>query len=279
MKWLSAAGAEIEEVALPVEVELLHAVHRIIMETDVAAVHIEQLAAHREDYGPLLATEVDAAQLIPAVYVIKARRLRRKIRHKIDASLAAFDAWLLPTASILPPLFSEGWTGDPSFQAYWTLIGTPSITLPVGLSAVGLPIGLQLVGRRGEDDALLTLAAWVEGSSGGSTRPCWRASPSDRIVKRDGNYMGVLTRPELLQHIEAGEIRIDPFDESCVGPASIDLHLGRQFRVFRPIHDIFHVTDEADHRDVTEVIEVEDHFLLLPGHAIHGVTVRADHAA
>ncbi len=85
--------------------------------------------------------------------------------------------------------------------------------------------------------------------------------------------MGVLTRPEILRRVEAGEIRIDPFDPDCVGPASIDLHLGHEFRVFKPIHNIFHVTDSADHRDVTDVIEVDDHFLLLPGHAIHGVTV------
>lgn len=84
--------------------------------------------------------------------------------------------------------------------------------------------------------------------------------------------MGVLTRPVLLERIAEGTIVIDPFDPAAVGPASIDLHLDRQFRVFRPIHDIFHVTDEADHREVSEIIEVEDYFLLLPGQAIHGVT-------
>ena len=85
--------------------------------------------------------------------------------------------------------------------------------------------------------------------------------------------MAVLTRPEILKRIDSGEIVIDPFNSDCVGPASIDLHLDHQFRVFKPIHNIFHVTDEADHRDVTDIIEVDDHFLLLPGHAIHGVTV------
>ncbi|MBX6342974.1 MAG: 2'-deoxycytidine 5'-triphosphate deaminase, partial [Thermomicrobiaceae bacterium] len=84
--------------------------------------------------------------------------------------------------------------------------------------------------------------------------------------------MGVLTRSEILRRIEAGTIAIDPFDPSQVGPASIDLHLDRQFRVFRPAQEIFHVTDEADYRSVTEIIEVEDYFLLLPGQAIHGVT-------
>ncbi|HUY98734.1 MAG TPA: dCTP deaminase [Thermomicrobiaceae bacterium] len=84
--------------------------------------------------------------------------------------------------------------------------------------------------------------------------------------------MGVLTRSEILRHVAAGTIRIDPFDPRQVGPASVDLHLGRQFRVFRTAREIFHVTDDADYRAITEVIEVEDNFLLLPGHAIHGVT-------
>jgi dCTP deaminase len=84
--------------------------------------------------------------------------------------------------------------------------------------------------------------------------------------------MTVLTRTEILDHIDAGTIVIDPFDHEQVGPASIDLHLDRQFRVFRPAQEIFHVTDEADYRHITDLIEVDDYFLLLPGQAIHGVT-------
>lgn len=84
--------------------------------------------------------------------------------------------------------------------------------------------------------------------------------------------MAVLTRDEILRRIKAGTVVIDPFDPAQVGPASIDLHLGRQFRVFRQVQDIFHVTDDADHRSVTDLIEVDDTFLLLPGQAIHGIT-------
>jgi dCTP deaminase len=84
--------------------------------------------------------------------------------------------------------------------------------------------------------------------------------------------MTVLTKSEILYHIDEGSIIIDPFDPEQIGPASIDLHLDRQFRLFRPAREIFHVTDEADYREVTEVIEVDDYFLLLPGQAIHGVT-------
>lgn len=84
--------------------------------------------------------------------------------------------------------------------------------------------------------------------------------------------MAVLTRPEILRRIDDGTIGIEPFDAGKVGPASIDLHLDRQFRVFRPVQEIFHVTDDADHQAVTDLIEVDDYFLLLPGQAIHGIT-------
>ena len=48
--------------------------------------------------------------------------------------------------------------------------------------------------------------------------------------------MSILTRDEILKLISAGQIRIEPFLEKQVGPASIDLHLGNSFRVFKEIH-------------------------------------------
>jgi len=55
-----------------------------------------------------------------------------------------------------------GSTGDPSFNAIWTLAWTPSVTLPAGPGPRGLPLGIQLVGPRFRDEALLDAAAWVE---------------------------------------------------------------------------------------------------------------------
>ena len=39
-----------------------------------------------------------------------------------------------------------------------TVTGLPAISVPCGFTDDGLPVGLQLVGRRGEDLALLRLA-------------------------------------------------------------------------------------------------------------------------
>lgn len=85
--------------------------------------------------------------------------------------------------------------------------------------------------------------------------------------------MAVLTHDEILRLIREGEISIEPFSEDQVGPASVDLHLDSKFRVFRALPHIHPVTEDASYEDVTELIEVDDHLLLLPGQAVHGITV------
>src|SRR6478672_8854407 len=84
---------------------------------------------------------------------------------------------------------------------------------------------------------------------------------------RRGDGMAILTRDEIIRRVRAGEIGVDPFDEQMVGPASIDLHLANQFRVFKRVREIFHVTEEAVYEDVSEIIEVgdDDYFVLMPG--------------
>ena len=49
-------------------------------------------------------------------------------------------------------------TGDPIFSRVWTLMGLPSITLPLFQGSSGLPVGVQLVAARGRDAYLLSVA-------------------------------------------------------------------------------------------------------------------------
>jgi aspartyl-tRNA(Asn)/glutamyl-tRNA(Gln) amidotransferase subunit A len=36
-------------------------------------------------------------------------------------------------------------TGDPAFNAPWSYLGLPSLTIPCGRAASGLPVGLQFI--------------------------------------------------------------------------------------------------------------------------------------
>jgi dCTP deaminase len=84
----------------------------------------------------------------------------------------------------------------------------------------------------------------------------------------------VLSRDEILKLIEEEEIELSPFNEDQVGPTSIDLTLGNEFRVFKKVGKILHVKDEINFEEITEVVFVEenDHLLLMPGELVHGIT-------
>ena len=84
--------------------------------------------------------------------------------------------------------------------------------------------------------------------------------------------MSILTHDEILKEIKSGKIQIDPFSPECVGPASIDLHLGNEFRVFRKVHDIVRVTAEANYEDITDCVTVDDRLLLMPQETVLGIT-------
>ncbi|MGE0712492.1 MAG: dCTP deaminase [Planctomycetota bacterium] len=70
----------------------------------------------------------------------------------------------------------------------------------------------------------------------------------------------ILARDAILRAMQAGEIKIDPFDEERVGTASVDLTVSRYFRRLRPRHEAITLTGETDYRDpsISELIEVPD---------------------
>jgi dCTP deaminase len=87
--------------------------------------------------------------------------------------------------------------------------------------------------------------------------------------------MSILTHDVILEYIRSGRIQIEPFSESRVGPASIDLLLGNHFRVFKWVRRPFDVTEQADVSEITEDIYVPDgdSLMLMPGRSCLGITV------
>ena len=84
--------------------------------------------------------------------------------------------------------------------------------------------------------------------------------------------MSVLTHDVILRELDSGRVRIDPFDGSQVGVASIDLTLGSEIREIVNDDAAIPVTDDTDYHDHTRVLGLDQPYRLDPGVTIHGIT-------
>ena len=62
--------------------------------------------------------------------------------------------------------------------------------------------------------------------------------------------MGILGKEAILKEIEKGTIKIEPYNEKMLGPASVDLHLSNAFRVFVHLPNILNLTANMDFTNV-----------------------------
>jgi dCTP deaminase len=83
----------------------------------------------------------------------------------------------------------------------------------------------------------------------------------------------ILSDHTIREELAAGRITIEPFDEGCIQPSSVDLRLDRLFRVFlnhtTPVIDV-----KQDLEDLTRLVEIDpdDVFILHPGEFVLGST-------
>ena len=89
---------------------------------------------------------------------------RSDINQALAQIYSEYDAILcLPATGMAPK--GHDFTGDPVFNAFWTLAGTPCVNLPL-LEVDGMPLGVQLTGPCGGDGPLLRTSRWLEQAVG-----------------------------------------------------------------------------------------------------------------
>ena len=103
-----------------------------------------------------LAARAEARTLDDYRRDIAERERRRAIHQSLEAE---FDACLTLAAPGAAPI-GLGSTGDPAFVVPGSMLGVPTISLPV-LEDDGLPLGLQLIGFADADAALFSTAGGV----------------------------------------------------------------------------------------------------------------------
>jgi dCTP deaminase len=86
--------------------------------------------------------------------------------------------------------------------------------------------------------------------------------------------MIVLIGKEIEKALKNKLIKIEPLDKSQIGPGSIDLTLGNNFRVFKKQSKIYHIKQESHFHDITKAVHVKDggYIVIKPGEMILGIT-------
>ncbi|MGH1484250.1 MAG: amidase [Geminicoccales bacterium] len=132
--------------------------------TEAYAEHGEALVAHPDGFSEelrgflMFGRDFSPEKLEGSMETIK--RLRREWPKR----WAGVDAVLTPTTPYPAHSFEDPAPDDlADFTAAANLIGLPASSLPFGCSTDGIPLGLQLIGKRGEDGALLAHTVGLDG--------------------------------------------------------------------------------------------------------------------
>ncbi len=169
---LRTGGALIENIELP-QLELAWEQYTPLVRAEAAWVHREALAAGDPGFSELVLGPLTAGTAISAATYIDALRARETVRDGLGAVLRQFDAIVLPTSPVLPPLRGQtevevaGGRMMSTREAVlgqtlaFSFAGLPALALPMGQVA-GLPVSLQVVGAAHADAHLLALGRWLE---------------------------------------------------------------------------------------------------------------------
>ncbi|WP_332461163.1 amidase [Acuticoccus mangrovi] len=156
-----ALGDEADAVDLPAPYDDAFALQQRLMKVGFARHLTRYLERGADAVSELMRAAIAEGAAVTAVDYLAARDMQTALAVGLDRVFDRYDAILTPAAPGEAPAGIEA-TGSPVFNALWTFVGTPAITLPLATGSTGLPIGLQLVGRPGEDGRLLRTARWLQ---------------------------------------------------------------------------------------------------------------------
>jgi aspartyl-tRNA(Asn)/glutamyl-tRNA(Gln) amidotransferase subunit A len=168
---LRALGVEVE----PVRIDLFRhatAMHRIVQESEAAAVHAPWFDDQRERYAEPVRRRLEAGRLVPTTAYLDAQRARRLLLAEVAEAMAGLDALLAPATPLVAPRLDEArlTVAGESLDRRVALLrcvlplsqlGSPVVSVPIGAHD-GLPFGLQVAGRPFAEAMVLAIAQAAE---------------------------------------------------------------------------------------------------------------------
>ena len=168
---LSAAKAHIEEIPLT-ELNELPQINRKggFPAAEAYTFHRERLKSEADQYDPRVSVRILRGRDQSAADYIELVAARRDLCLRTDQRLACFDAVLMPTTPMVAPTFASLESDADYGRLNLLALRNPTLTNFLDRCAVSIPcqepgtapVGLTLMGDRGDDRRLLSVAAAVE---------------------------------------------------------------------------------------------------------------------
>ncbi|MBV8871065.1 MAG: amidase [Acetobacteraceae bacterium] len=146
------------------------------------AQHLDKVRTRPQDVGPNVRANVEEGLRYGAADVARALASQTALYRRWQVFFAKYDIILTPAITVSPRQWRELYPAEIDGRRtrtyfHWlalayavTLAGHPALSLPVGLDRAGMPFGLQIVGPRGGDALVLSVAAALESMLAGDPR-------------------------------------------------------------------------------------------------------------
>jgi amidase len=159
---ITELGAEIREIRFPDPNQIIADwIPHCAVETAVA--HEATYPARRAEYGPALASLIDAGRALSGLDYQKIILRRNDFRGRVQALFQQIDLLVIPAQAIASPTLAQMATlgENPDqimrllrFTCPFDMTGNPTITLPCAFTAQGTPLAFQFVAAHMAEDLL-----------------------------------------------------------------------------------------------------------------------------
>ena len=157
---LARAGAKVSDATLPPEFEGAEEAHRMVSCREFALNFTREIEHHWEELSEDLRNgKVRIGLECSFERYREARALAERCRRNLASMFETYDVLLAPAARGEAPV---GWnTGDSTLASPWTLMHTPTMSIPVFKGPNGLSVGAQVIAANGNDRKLFAAARWI----------------------------------------------------------------------------------------------------------------------
>ena len=154
---LERAGIRVINITLPSGFEKLGAALDVISDVEGFASLEHEWLHHRAGLSTGVQEKLQRAQTITPQTYEDAKRLGRTCSEQSASLFAGATCILTPSSPGYAPLLELKDPGDSCFSKLWTILGMPSVSIPIPLPGP-LPIGLEVICPTGQDTLALQAA-------------------------------------------------------------------------------------------------------------------------